>query len=121
MVGQSLKGMDVQRELNNVCQEEGCTPERIQCDNGSEFISKDVDRWAYESEVTLDFSRPGKPTDNPYVESFNGKFREAQSRSHKLWPTGVSFIKLSLSTYKKEVPTKMVSLNASTSHSEKKY
>jgi len=51
-------------------------PERIQCDNGSEFISKEVDRWAYENGVTLDFSRPGKPTDNPYIESFNGKFRD---------------------------------------------
>jgi putative transposase len=49
---------------------------RIQCDNGSEFISKEVDRWAYENKVTLDYSRPGKPTDNPYVESFNGKFRD---------------------------------------------
>ena len=32
--------------------------------------------WAYQNQVTLDFSRPGKPTDNPYVESFNGKFRD---------------------------------------------
>lgn len=51
-------------------------PCRIQCDNGSEFISKEVDRWANENGVKLDFSRPGKPTDNPYVESFNGKFRD---------------------------------------------
>ncbi len=55
---------------------EKCKPERIQCDNGSEFISKEVDKWAYENGVTMDFSRPGKPTDNPYVESFNGKFRD---------------------------------------------
>jgi putative transposase len=54
----------------------GLVPERIQRDNGSEFISKEVDRWAYENSVTLDFSRPGKPTDNPYVESSNGKFRD---------------------------------------------
>lgn len=37
--------------------------------------SKEMDLWAYSNGVTLDFSRPGKPTDNPYVESFNGKFR----------------------------------------------
>jgi putative transposase len=49
---------------------------RIQCDNGTEFVSKDVDLWAYSNGVTMDFSRPGKPTDNPYVESFNGKFRD---------------------------------------------
>ena len=51
-------------------------PKRIQVDNGSEFISKDFDKWAYENNVTLDYSRPGKPTDNPYIESFNGSFRD---------------------------------------------
>ena len=43
---------------------------------GSEFISKALDRWAYDNQVTLDFSRPGKPTDNPFIESFNGSFRD---------------------------------------------
>lgn len=43
-------------------------PKRIQVDNGSEFISKALDLWAYEHGVTLDFSRPGKPTDNPFIE-----------------------------------------------------
>jgi len=76
MIGQSLKGIDVQEELNNIALYERVVPERIQCDNGSEFISKEVDRWAYENKVILDFSRPGKPTDNPYVESFNGKLRD---------------------------------------------
>ncbi len=51
-------------------------PLRIQVDNGSEFISKALDKWAYENRVTLDFSRPGKPTDNPFIESFNGSFRD---------------------------------------------
>lgn len=76
LVGKSLKGFDVVQELKRICLVEGCSPERIQCDNGSEFISKEVDLWAYENKVTMDFSRPGKPTDNPYVESFNGKFRD---------------------------------------------
>ena len=76
LVGKSLRGEDVRNELTQVCKEESCFPERIQCDNGSEFISKEVDRWAYENNVTMDFSRPGTPTDNPYVESFNGKFRD---------------------------------------------
>jgi len=35
-----------------------------------------MDQWAYENGVTLDFSRPGKPTDNPYIESINGSFRD---------------------------------------------
>lgn len=67
---------DVVAFLNLLVQAEGSVPERLQVDNGSEFISKELDRWAYEHKVVLDFSRPGKPTDNPYIESFNGKFRD---------------------------------------------
>lgn len=51
-------------------------PAAIRVDNGPEFISKALDRWAYENDVTLDFSRPGKPTDNAFIESFNGRLRE---------------------------------------------
>jgi len=57
-------------------------PDRIQVDNGSEFISKALDKWAYENDVVLDFSRPGKPTDNPFIESFNGSFRDECLNSH---------------------------------------
>jgi putative transposase len=51
-------------------------PQRIQVDNGSEFTGKDFDRWAHQNSITLDYSRPGKPTDNPFIESFNGSFRD---------------------------------------------
>jgi transposase InsO family protein len=44
-------------------------------DQGTEFVSRDLNLWAYHRDVTLDFSRPGKPTDNAFIESFNGKFR----------------------------------------------
>jgi transposase InsO family protein len=50
-------------------------PKTIRVDNGPEFASKELDLWAFMRGVTLDFSRPGKPTDNAYIESFNGKFR----------------------------------------------
>ena len=50
-------------------------PQTIRVDNGTEFTSKAVDRWAYENQVVLDFSRPGKPTDNAFIESFNGSVR----------------------------------------------
>src|SRR3954454_30652 len=43
---------------------------------GPEFVSKALDRWAYANTVTLDFSRPGEPTDNALVESFNGRLRD---------------------------------------------
>jgi len=49
---------------------------------GSEFISRDLDLWAYRKGVVLDFSRPGKPTDNGYLESFNGKFRAECLNAH---------------------------------------
>ncbi|TYZ05430.1 IS3 family transposase, partial [Hymenobacter lutimineralis] len=75
-VGQSLKGDDVVAVVSRLQQTLAIVPERIQVDNGSEFISKALDKWAYEQQVTLDFSRPGKPTDNPYIESFNGSFRD---------------------------------------------
>ena len=54
----------------------GKKAERIMLDNGSEFISKALDKWAHQNGVTLDFSRPGKPTDNAFIESFNGSFRD---------------------------------------------
>ncbi len=57
-------------------------PERIRVDNGPEFISRALDKWAYENSVTLDFSRPGKPIDNCYIESFNGRFREECLNTH---------------------------------------
>src|SRR5437762_13300275 len=57
-------------------------PRTIRVDNGPEFVSKALDRWAYENGVTLDFSRPGKPTDNAFVESFNGRLRDECLNAH---------------------------------------
>ncbi len=51
-------------------------PKTIKVDNGSEFISKVLDEWAHRNNVKLDFSRPGKPTDNAFIESFNGRLRQ---------------------------------------------
>ena len=51
-------------------------PSTIRVDNGPEFISKALDQWAYLNGVQLDFSRPGKPTDNGLIEAFNGRLRE---------------------------------------------
>lgn len=73
---QSIKGADVVEILENLKTQKGEIPKRIQVDNGAEFISKDLDHWAYDNNVILDYSRPGKPTDNPFIESFNGSFRD---------------------------------------------
>lgn len=77
----SYRGEDVVRTLEAVCRRVGY-PKTIRVDQGSEFISRDLDLWAYQKDVTLDFSRPGKPTDNAYIESFNGKFREECLNAH---------------------------------------
>ena len=74
-VGQHIKGEDVVGVVERIKAMRG-TPNFIKVDNGPEFISKELDKWAYENKVTLDFSRPGKPTDNAYIESFNGSFRD---------------------------------------------
>jgi putative transposase len=58
-------------------------PKTIRVEKRPEFIiSKALDRWAYENGVTLDFSRPGKPTDNAFVESFNGRLRDECLNAH---------------------------------------
>jgi putative transposase len=75
-VGGSLKAEDVVQVMQRMKLIRGVVPKRIKVDNGSEFISKALDLWAYENDVKLDFSRPGKPTDNAFIESFNGSFRD---------------------------------------------
>ena len=80
-VGASLKGEDVVNILLRITAQRG-RPQTIKVDNGSEFISKAMDRWAYEHRVELDFSRPGKPTDNAKIESFNGRFRAECLNAH---------------------------------------
>lgn len=75
-VAQSLTGDDVVRVLTNIAKERRQYPLRTQADNGPEFVSLALDKWAYENGVTLDFSRPSKPTDNPFIESFNGSLRD---------------------------------------------
>lgn len=73
--GQSLGGAEVVGVLSKLAAKRGA-PRRVYCDNGSEFAGRLVDLWAYANKVTLEFSRPGKPTDNAYIESFNGSLRD---------------------------------------------
>jgi putative transposase len=73
-VGQRLTGDDVVRVLEGVASQRG-KPQTSRVDNGPEFISRSLDLWASFNGVKLDFSRPGKPTDNAFIESFNGRLR----------------------------------------------
>jgi putative transposase len=56
-------------------------PRVIRVDQGTEFVSRDLDLWAQYG-VTRDFSRPGKPTDNAFIEAFNGRFRAECLNAH---------------------------------------
>ena len=80
-IDQGIKGGQVVAAMARIALSRGA-PRIIRVDNGPEFISKALDRWAYENGVTLDFSRPGKPTDNAFVESFNGRLRDECLNTH---------------------------------------
>lgn len=77
----SYRGENVVATLERTCRSVGY-PKIIRVDQGSEFISRDLDLWAYQRGVELEFSRPGKPTDNAFIESFNGKFRSECLNAH---------------------------------------
>ena len=77
----SLTGLRVTRVLDRIALTRGL-PEVITVDNGPEFISKAMDAWAYSKGVKLHFIQPGKPTQNAYIESFNGKFRDECLNEH---------------------------------------
>ncbi len=77
----NYKGEDMVMTLERVCRTTGY-PKAIRVDQGSEFISRDLDLWAYQKGVILDFSRPSKPADNNFIESFNGKFRAECLNAH---------------------------------------
>lgn len=78
----SYRGEDVVATLDAVCAEVGF-PRTIRVDQGSEFVSRDLDLWAYRHGVELDFSRPGKPTDNAFIEAFNGRLRAECLNTHR--------------------------------------
>ena len=77
----SYRGEDVVQTLDRVCAQLGY-PKTIRVDQGSEFVSRELDLWAYTKDVVLDFSRPGKPTDNAFIEAFNGRFRAECLNAH---------------------------------------
>lgn len=74
-VGQRLKGEHVVSALNRIAARRGA-PRHLFVDNGSEFSGRLLDMWAYHYRAKIDFSRPGKPTDNCHIETFNGSFRD---------------------------------------------
>ena len=74
-VDHSLPGLRVVRVLDRIAALHGY-PEVIVCDNGPEFTGRALDQWAYQHGVRLHFIAPGKPVQNAFIESFNGRFRD---------------------------------------------
>lgn len=88
-VDTSISGKRVCTVLSQIAAFRGL-PENIVVDNGPEFISNALDAWAYERGVKLHFIRPGRPVDNAYMESFNGKFRDECLNLHWFMSVGHS-------------------------------
>ena len=97
--GYKFGAAEVVRVLSALAATRGA-PRRIYCDNGSEFAGRFVDLWAYAHKVTLAFSRPGQPTDNAYIESFNGSLREECLNVH--WFEDLTDARAKLQVWKQE-------------------
>ena len=101
-VGASLTGqhvVEVLRRLNRL----GRRPQWITVDNGSEFISKALDQWAHWHKVQLDFIRPGKPVENAYIESFNGRFRQECLNAN--WFSSLEDARMTIEAWRQEYNT----------------
>lgn len=98
-VGFCYKSVDVVNSLEEAVKLYG-KPRAIRLDNGPEFIAKALDLWAYSNGVTLDFSRPGKPTDNAYIESFNSRFRQECLNQH--WFLSLEDARVKIEAWRRE-------------------
>lgn len=87
-VDTSLSGARVARVLERVIMERGAQPQEIVMDNGPELTSRALDQWAYARGVHLRFIQPGKPVQNAFIESFNGRLRDECLNQH--WFLGLA-------------------------------
>lgn len=102
----SLPGERVVAALDVVAEVRGY-PQHLQVDNGSEFQSKALNLWAHQHQVHLHFIRPGKPVENAFIESFNGKFRDECLNQHWF---------LSLSEARRIIETWRITYNTARGH-----
>ena len=93
-----FQGADVAAALTAAGAARGALPAVVQCDNGTEFTSVALDHWAFWNQVTLDFSRPGKPVDNCVCEAFNGSVRRECLSQH--WFTTLAEAQATLTTWR---------------------
>jgi putative transposase len=81
-VDTSIGGARLARVLDRVIMERHAQPAEIVMDNGPEMTSRALDQWAYERGIRLRFIAPGKPVQNCYIESFNGRLRDECLNQH---------------------------------------
>jgi putative transposase len=98
-VDTSIPGLRVVRVLERIAQERGL-PKAVVIDNGPEFTGKALDAWAYRHGVQLQFIRPGKPVENAFIESFNGKFRDECLNEH--WFTGLNDARFTIEAWRRD-------------------
>jgi putative transposase len=99
VVDTSISGVRVRRELDRVRTERGC-PDEIRIDNGSEFLGRAVTSWGEEWHVLLRPIQPGKPYQNGYIESFNGRLRDECLNAH--WFTSLTDAQRKIETWRRD-------------------
>jgi putative transposase len=98
-VDTSLGGLRVRRLLDRIASERGL-PEAIVVDNGPEFRGRVLTAWSEERGVRLEFIQPGKPTQNAYIESFNGRLRDECLNAN--WFTSLSDARRKIETWRQD-------------------
>lgn len=95
----SIGGDHMTRLLDAICAQRG-KPVVMRSDNGKEFTGKAMLTWAYRNGVTLKLIEPGKPNQNAYVESFNGRFRDECLNEH--WFTSLAHARIEIDRWRRE-------------------
>lgn len=98
-VARSITGEHVTRILDNIAHFRGY-PAAIRTDQGPEFTGNALDQWAYQHGVQLKLTQPGKPTQNAYIESFNGKYRDECLNEH--WFTSLDQARNIIADWRKD-------------------
>jgi len=98
----SITGERVTRVLDRVTAERGC-PQALLSDNGPEFTSRVMEAWAFERQLRQEFIEPGKPTQNAFIESFNGRLRE--ECLNRSWFTSLADARRQLETWRTDYNT----------------
>jgi len=98
-IGIRLRAEHVIAVCNRMALQNG-PPKRVFVDNGSEFTGRLFDLWAYHHRVQIDFSRPGKPTDNCFIETFNGSLRDECLNTH--WFESIDDAKQTIEAWRRD-------------------